>query len=277
MDDTKIASFIAHERKARGLTQQALADKLGVTNKAVSKWERGLSCPDISLLAPLAQLLGCSVSELLAGQREENPLPQADVLITDTLQYASKTVRQSTSRKRIWLALTLGALLLFAALVCIICDFAMNQSLSWSLICLISIILAGAPLIPLLLKGEKRLSLSLLAVSLLLPAFLIALEALLSMGKIITPIGLPSSAISLLYLWMLYGLFRFTHWKMPIKIALTALLTLLLNLSINAIVSKYTGEAFLDIWDMFAFGFLALFALIFFLISIARMGKSSAP
>ncbi len=69
------ASFLAQLRKEQALTQKELAEKLFVSDKAVSKWERGLSLPDIQLLIPLAELLGVTVTELLEGQRVENPQP----------------------------------------------------------------------------------------------------------------------------------------------------------------------------------------------------------
>ena len=58
-------------RKVRNLTQKDLAEKLGVTDKAVSKWERAVSSPDISLLIPLAKALGVSTGELLSGEKME--------------------------------------------------------------------------------------------------------------------------------------------------------------------------------------------------------------
>ena len=76
MDQQQIGSFIRQCREAGGLTQQQLADKLGVTNKAVSKWETGKSMPDVALFEPLCRELGISLSELLAGRRvmaEERP------------------------------------------------------------------------------------------------------------------------------------------------------------------------------------------------------------
>ena len=68
MDSTKIGAYIAAKRKALGLSQQGLADRLGVTNKAVSKWECGDGLPDISLLPALAGELGVTADELLAGE-----------------------------------------------------------------------------------------------------------------------------------------------------------------------------------------------------------------
>lgn len=76
MDQQQIGSFIRQCREAGGLTQQQLAEKLGVTNKAVSKWETGKSMPDVALFEPLCRELEISLSELLAGRRireEERP------------------------------------------------------------------------------------------------------------------------------------------------------------------------------------------------------------
>ena len=71
MNNIKIGQFISEKRKALGLTQQELAEKLQITNKAVSKWETGDGMPDIQLLTPLANELGVTVDEILNG--EENP------------------------------------------------------------------------------------------------------------------------------------------------------------------------------------------------------------
>lgn len=69
IDLERFGSFVSKLRSEKGLTQKALAEKLYVSNKAVSKWENGLSLPDISLLEPLADILGVSVTELLHGER----------------------------------------------------------------------------------------------------------------------------------------------------------------------------------------------------------------
>lgn len=68
MEQQRIGQFIQERRKAHGLTQQELADRLGVTNKAVSKWEKGRSMPDVGLFEPLCRELEISIPELLSGQ-----------------------------------------------------------------------------------------------------------------------------------------------------------------------------------------------------------------
>ena len=89
MNYEKIGEFIAEKRKKKNLTQAELAKKLGVTDKAVSKWERGLGCPDISILEILAKELDVSVLELLKGRKIENEVikvTEADDYVKDTFK-----------------------------------------------------------------------------------------------------------------------------------------------------------------------------------------------
>lgn len=74
MDQIKIGRFLAELRRGENLTQEALAEKIGVTNKTISRWENGNYMPDIEMFQLLGQVFDVSVNELLAGQRlaEEN-------------------------------------------------------------------------------------------------------------------------------------------------------------------------------------------------------------
>lgn len=69
MNQEAVGKFIADCRKEKGLTQLQLAEKLNITNRAVSKWETGKSCPDASLMLELCDILGITVNELLSGER----------------------------------------------------------------------------------------------------------------------------------------------------------------------------------------------------------------
>ena len=69
MDQLKIGKFIAECRKQKGLTQMQLSEKLGITDKAISKWERGISMPDASIMLEVCGILGISVNELLCGEK----------------------------------------------------------------------------------------------------------------------------------------------------------------------------------------------------------------
>ena len=67
MDAVKIGLFILEKRKELNFTQKELAERLFITDKAVSKWERGVSFPDISILIPLSEILNVSLYDLLTG------------------------------------------------------------------------------------------------------------------------------------------------------------------------------------------------------------------
>ena len=85
MDQMKTGKFIAFLRKEKGLTQRALADRLGISDKTVSKWERGAGLPDVSLMLPLCEILEISVNELLAGEKmtDADYKKKAEVTIMD--------------------------------------------------------------------------------------------------------------------------------------------------------------------------------------------------
>lgn len=69
LDQQKIGGFIAERRKKQNMTQKQFAEKIGVSGKAVSKWETGRGMPDNSILMELCELLGTNVNELLSGEK----------------------------------------------------------------------------------------------------------------------------------------------------------------------------------------------------------------
>lgn len=71
MINHRIGSFIATLRKEQGLTQEQFAEKLGTTNRSVSRWENGVTLPDISLMQSICRITGVTLSELLNGARTE--------------------------------------------------------------------------------------------------------------------------------------------------------------------------------------------------------------
>ena len=84
-----LGTMIAELRKQHGMTQLELAEKMGVTDKAVSKWERDLSCPDINSLPKLAEILGVSVEELMQVKKEaEAPVSK----VAEIMEIAPKAV-----------------------------------------------------------------------------------------------------------------------------------------------------------------------------------------
>ena len=79
INPTVVGKFIAQKRKEKNLTQENLAERIGVSNKSISKWERGKCMPDYSIVESLCKELGITISELLDGEENENnSLPTYD-------------------------------------------------------------------------------------------------------------------------------------------------------------------------------------------------------
>ncbi len=93
MNYDKIGIFIAQKRKEKGLTQKELAKRLNVTDKAVSKWERGLGCPDVSILELLSKELEVSILEILKGRMIEDEV----IKVVDVNDYVKDTVDYTTN------------------------------------------------------------------------------------------------------------------------------------------------------------------------------------
>ena len=92
MNQIKIGRFIAECRKKANLTQMQLAEKLGITDKAISKWERGVAMPDTSIMLNLCDILGISVNELLNGEKiyMENSNQKNEQLLLDMAKELEK-------------------------------------------------------------------------------------------------------------------------------------------------------------------------------------------
>lgn len=212
MENGKIGVFIRQLRKERGMTQKELAAALNITDKAVSKWELGASLPDVALLLPLSELLGVSVTELLGGARtQETPGQTAKATFQDTagdlLSYTRRTASQRWAHLRLWLFAGLSGSFLLAAVVCWICDMALNRSLSWSLVVFASLALAWAVLLPLFTVRRGPVLWSLAALSAAILPYLYILGDLLGNPQVFR-FSLPIAPMAVGYLWGVYGVCR---------------------------------------------------------------------
>ena len=117
MDQIKIGKFIAECRKNANRTQMQLSEKLGITDKAISKWERGISMPDTSIMLELCDILGISVNELLSGEKiqmENNDKKNEQLLLemAKELEKKSKTIWNA-----MWAIMTVSIIGLLGGLV----------------------------------------------------------------------------------------------------------------------------------------------------------------
>lgn len=117
----RFGAFVAQLRKEKGLTQKELAGRLFVSNKAVSKWETGVTIPDTALLFPLAEALGVTVTELLLcekqGSAKTMDAQAVDQVVQTAIQYAEKAPRRAYRVKSRWGMAYLASLLAGGAAV----------------------------------------------------------------------------------------------------------------------------------------------------------------
>ena len=116
MDQLKIGKFIAECRKQKRLTQIQLAEKLSITDKAVSKWERGVAMPDTSIMLELCDILSISVNELLSGEKidMENNNQKNEQLLLDMAKELEK--KNKTIWSSMWVIMIASMTALFAGI-----------------------------------------------------------------------------------------------------------------------------------------------------------------
>ena len=115
MDKQKIGDFIRVKRKEKGLTQVELSEKLGVSDRAVSKWERGICCPDISLLKDLCKILDININELLSGNElKEITKEQSEDILVETVKTYTNVEKK---KNRTLLIFTIIILIFYTFLV----------------------------------------------------------------------------------------------------------------------------------------------------------------
>ncbi len=134
MDQVLIGKFIASERKRKGYTQKQLSEKLGISDKTISKWERGNGFPEVSLLLPLCDELDITVNELLSGERvsEEDYRKKAEENMVNLVREAQE------SKKKIILSAMVALLVIVAATPMFVISGAIEMD-TWIRVILIAI------------------------------------------------------------------------------------------------------------------------------------------
>lgn len=134
MNQIKIGRFIAECRKEENLTQMQLAEKLNITDKAVSKWERGIAMPDASLMLHLCSILGISVNELLSWEKIDVENNNNEKLLLDMpkeLENKNKTIWSS-----MWALMTVSLITLIAGIF--IAAFLIPEGI-WQLVTILGV------------------------------------------------------------------------------------------------------------------------------------------
>lgn len=266
MNQKEIGKFIAKCRKEKNLTQAQLAEKLGITDRAVSKWETGNSMPDSSIMLELCGILGITVNELLSGEEihMENFENRADENLI-----ALKRQDENNLSKNVVISMIYSLTLLVGIMVCIICDIALSGRLTWSLIPISSIVFAWVISFPITILGRRGITGGLISLSLFILPYLYLLSWLIKAHAVFS-IGARMAVIAMLYIWMVFFLFKRFHNRRLAVWGTAVLLLIPLQFVINAVLSKIISEPLMDIWDVLVAFMILIVASVIFIFDYAH-------
>ena len=159
--------------------------------------------------------------------------------------------------------------MIIGIMVCCICDIAISGTLIWSLIVLISILVAWIASFPVILLGKKGVLMAMIAISILVVPFMYILSILAKVNEVFS-IGAIMSIISLVFLWIIYVLYYRLKKRKLLATGITFLFAIPFTLLINSTLSKMIGELVIDIWDILSIFILLIIAVAFIIGDYAR-------
>lgn len=254
MNQAEIGKFIARCRREKKLTQAQIAEKLNITDRAVSKWESGKSMPDSSIMLELCEILGITANELLSGEKidVENLEKKADENLIEL-----KRKDENNMKKNVLICILFSSMILIGIIVCLICDIAISGRLTWSPIPVSSMIFAWLILFPGLLAGKKGIKVSLISLSVFIIPYLYLLGALIKVKEVFS-IGTAMAVPSIIFLWVIFMVFRHIGKTRKFDaLGITFLLSVPFMFILNVVLSNMIAEPVCDVWDIMS-GFIFL-------------------
>ena len=265
MNQIEIGKFIAKCRKEKNLTQAQLAEKLNITDRAVSKWETGKSMPDSSIMLELCEILGITVNELLSGVEinMEDYEKKADENLI-----ALQKKDENNMTKNVIISILFSATLLIGIMVCLICNIAISGNLTWSFIPVSSIVFAWVITFPSIIWGKRGIIVSLISLSVFIVPYLFLLGSLLKVKEVFS-VGAVMAVASIIFLWIIVAVFKRMERKLA-ALGTTFLSAIPFMIIVNVILSKMMDEPVLDVWDMLPIFILLILAFVSFICDYAK-------
>ncbi len=265
MNQVEIGKFIAKCRKEKKLTQAQLAEKLNITDRAVSKWETGKSMPDSSIMLELCEILGITVNELLSG--EEIDMESYEKKADENL-IALKRKDENNMTKNAIISILFSATLLIGIMVCLICNIAISGNLTWSLIPVSSIVFAWVISFLSIILGKRGIIVSFISLSVFIVPYLFLLGSLLKVKEVFS-VGAVIAVTSIVFLWIIVAVFKRIKSKL-VALGTTFLSTIPYMIIVNVVLSKMIDEPVLDVWDMLSIFMLLILAFVSFICDYAK-------
>ena len=270
MNQTEIGKFIAKCRKEKKLTQAQLAEKLNITDRAVSKWETGKSMPDSSIMLELCEILGITVNELLSGK--EIDMESYEKKADENL-ISLKRKDENNMTRNVIISMLFSATLLIGIMVCLICNIEISGNLTWSLIPVSSIVFAWVISFPSIIWGKRGIIVSLISLSVFAIPYLFLLGSLLKTEEVFS-VGAVIAVPSIIFLWIIIAIFNYIgKTRKLLALGIIFLLAIPFMFIINIILFKMIAEPVLDIWDILSGFILLILAFISFICGYARKRK----
>ncbi len=133
MNQNEIGTFIATKRREKNLTQEVLAEKLGVSNKTVSKWENGKSMPDYAIVEDLCRALDITVAELLGGKENERHNEEQYEMLLYKVQELEHRV-QAAEQKKVTNNTSVDVGVTFGSALAMIISYVQWKSIGWAIL-----------------------------------------------------------------------------------------------------------------------------------------------
>lgn len=266
MNQIDTGKFIAGCRKEKGLTQAQLAEKLSITDRAVSKWETGKCMPDSSIMLELCRILDVSVNELLSGERIE--MDNYDEKVNENLIELKRRDENNMSKNTI-ISIVYTVTMVIGILVCCICDAAISGALTWSLITLSSILITWIASFPVILLGKRGILIAMVSISIFIIPFMYILSILIKVREVFR-IGAIMSIMTLIFLWMIFLLYHRLKYRKLLATGITFLFAVPFTLLVNTTLSKIIGEPVVDVWDILSVFILLIIAVAFIIVDYAK-------
>lgn len=207
LNEKETGNFIRELRKNAGWTQKELGVRIGISDKAISKWERGLSFPDITLLPRLAEVFQVSVGDIISGRRlsaAEVSTETLDTVVNQTLEYS----RKDTFRWRKLILNLILTLTVLAGSVCVIVNLAVSGRIDWAWYPLGALMMVLCLIGSLIIPVRRRLETVMAAFGISCLLYLFMIEQLSGTAGWFFPLALPITVVTVISLTLILKLIQ---------------------------------------------------------------------
>lgn len=239
-----IGILIQKLRKEKNMTQKELADKLHVSDKAISKWECGNGIPDIENLTALADLFDISINDLLHGNKSEEP---------ERFLHSSfyKQVPKEYTPKILKIAgFALLGLSIFVCAVCLVADYYDTEKFTWSVYAVVGIVYGCLLIVPPLLIQRNWIKLLLINLTWSILPFLYIIEVLTNTSGWMLGLALPLCVLTVSSCWILYYIIAVKKKNIYFSFGIVIMLSGIIRFATYLLTSAYLDMQTYDLIDL---------------------------